>query len=244
MRIVHITFADSNMSQSAIVCRDSALKHGAHHSIMFNERCYDPLFYNLNKDVLDQDRGAGYWLWKPYIIYNNLCRLNEGDVLIYTDAGVEIVNDLNIIIDKMDSDVFLFGNNYKHLDWCKMSVMNGIFPRWDTKFNKNNKQIQASAIFIRNTKAARLFIGQWLKYCQLDGFIDDSLSTDYNYPTFQEHRHDQAILTCLAYKHGLTLHWWPAHYNGGQFIYDKDQQFQDDNYPVIFHHHRKRNNEW
>lgn len=244
MRILHITFSDSNMSKGAIFCRDSALKYGADQSIMFNEKCYDPFFYTLNKEVLDQKRGAGYWLWKPYIIYNNLCRLADGDILVYTDAGVEIINNLSIIIDKMESDLFLFGNNYRHLDWCKMSVMNGIYPNWQAKYNKDNRQIQASAIFIRNTKAARIFVSQWLKYSQLDGFIDDSISTDYNYPTFQEHRHDQAILTCLAYKHGMTLHWWPANYNGGQFVYDKHTQFQHNEYPVIFHHHRKRNNEW
>ena len=113
MRKLHITFSNSEMTKSAILCRDSAIKHGAHHSIMFNEKCYDPTFYNLNKHTLDQSRGAGYWLWKPYIIYNNLCRLTEGDILIYTDAGVEIVNNIDYIIDWMDSDVFLFGNNYR-----------------------------------------------------------------------------------------------------------------------------------
>jgi len=244
VRKLHITFSDNNMTKAAILCRDSAIKHGAHHSIMFNEKCYDPIFYSLNKHILEQPRGAGYWLWKPYIIYNNLCRLNKGDVLIYTDAGVEIVNNLNHIIDRMDNDVFLFGNNYRHLDWCKMDVMNAIYPEWGKKFDRESRQIQASAIFIRNTEAARLFIGKWLKYCQLDGFIDDSQSLVYNYPSFQEHRHDQAILTCLAYYHNIKIHYWPAQYNGGQFVYDKHPQFSQDNYPIIFHHHRKRNNEW
>jgi hypothetical protein len=244
MRKLHITFSDDNMTKSAILSRDSALKHGADYSIMVNNKCYDSIFYKLNKSILQQDRGAGYWLWKPYIIYNNLCELNDNDILIYTDAGVEIINNLNYIIDRMDSDIFLFGNNYRHLDWCKIDVMNTIYPNWAAKFNRDSRQIQASAIFIRNTEAARLFIGKWLKYCQLDGFIDDSQSLLYNYPSFQEHRHDQAILTCLAYYHNIKLHYWPAQYNNGQFIYDKHAQYKDDIYPIIFHHHRKRNSEW
>ena len=244
MRKLHITFSDNNMTQSAILSRDSAIKNGAHHSIMFNEKCYDALFYSLNKEILNKERGAGYWLWKPYIIYNNLHRLSANDILIYTDAGVEIVNNIDYIIDRMDSDVFLFGNNYRHLDWCKMDVMDFISPDWSVTFDENNRQVQASAIFIRNTEAAKQFILKWLKYCQIDEFINDSASEAQNYVTFQEHRHDQAILTCLAYRHGIKLHWWPAHYNGGQFIYDKHPQFAEDNYPVIFHHHRKRDNEW
>ncbi len=71
MRKLHITFSNNEMTKAAILCRDSAIKHGVHHSIMFNEKCYDPIFYSLNKHILEQQRGAGYWLWKPYIIYNN-----------------------------------------------------------------------------------------------------------------------------------------------------------------------------
>lgn len=232
------------MTKAAILCRDSALRHGANHSIMFNEKCYDHLFSTLNKDILESDRGAGYWLWKPYIIYNNLLRLSNNDILIYTDAGVEIVNNLSYIIDSMDNDIFLFGNNYRHLDWCKMDVMNVVYPYWNDVFDNENRQVQASAIFIKNTYSTRLFISKWLKYCQIDHLINDTKSHAENYPTFQEHRHDQAILTALAYKYNLKLHWWPAHYNGGQFVYDKHPQFSQDNYPVIFHHHRKRDNEW
>jgi hypothetical protein len=74
-------------------------------------------------------------------------------------------------------------------------------------------------------------------------FIDNSpMEIANNDPEFREHRWDQAIITCLAYRYGYKLHWWPAMYNGGQFIYEKG--VFNDEYPVIFHHHRKRNDEW
>jgi hypothetical protein len=244
MSITHITFSDENMSKSAILCRDSALKNGAHISIMYNNSCYSDEFKRMNEDVLKKERGAGYWMWKPYIIEKKLSQLPENDILVYTDAGVEIVNNLQIIIQRLDSDVWLFGNNYKHLDWCKMNVMDFVLPDWVFNYNEDARQVQASVIIIRNTLSARLFVREWLKLCQINGFIDDSESNVENYLDFQEHRHDQAILTCLSYKYGIKLHWWPAHYNEGQFIYDKHLQFKDDDYPVIFHHHRKRNNEW
>lgn len=244
MRTLHITFSDKNMTKSAILSRDSALKYGANHSIMFNEKCYEPFFYKLNQNIIKQERGAGYWLWKPYIILNNLNRLSDGDILIYTDAGVEIINDLKHIIDRMDSDIFLFGNNYKHLDWCKMHVMESIMPDWPFTFNEDYRQVQASAIIIRNSESAKDFVGKWLKLCQVDGFIDDSPSLSLNYHTFQEHRHDQAILTALQIKYGYKLHYWAAQYNSGAFVYDKLPQYESDTYPIMFHHTRKRNNEW
>jgi len=74
--------------------------------------------------------------------------------------------------------------------------------------------------------------------------IDDSPSRNRNHPEFQEHRHDQAILTTMAYRGGIPLHWWPAMYNDGAFTYEKLPCYAGDDYPVLFHHHRRRDNEW
>jgi len=144
------------------------------------------------------------------------------------------------IIDRMDEDIFFFGNNWNHVDWCKMDVIMAI-NRGDVSILA--KQVQASVIFFRNTQKVRDFVKEWLLYCQMPNFIDDSPSKLLNVFTFQEHRHDQAILTSLQIKHGYKLHWWPASYSDGQFAYDKIEQYQNDNYPVIFNHHRKRNDE-
>lgn len=32
-------------------------------------------------------QGAGYWVWKPFIILKELEHLQDGDYLLYTDAG-------------------------------------------------------------------------------------------------------------------------------------------------------------
>ena len=45
-------------------------------------------FYQQHKSILDQPRGAGYWLWKPYYILETLKKLEENDILIYADAGL------------------------------------------------------------------------------------------------------------------------------------------------------------
>lgn len=38
-------------------------------------------------------RGYYWYMWKPYIIYKTLCKLNEGDILFYCDAGMKIHNN-------------------------------------------------------------------------------------------------------------------------------------------------------
>ncbi|CAF4118422.1 unnamed protein product [Rotaria sp. Silwood2] len=58
----------------------------------------DDGFRQRNSDILNRDRGAGYWLWKPYIIWHELYVAREGDVIVYSDAGVNFVADINILI--------------------------------------------------------------------------------------------------------------------------------------------------
>lgn len=246
-----VTYSDQNMTISRERCIKSALSHGVDSVHEWdNFMMQETEFYQLNQDIFQEGaRGAGcFWLFKPYIIYKALLDMTENDILIYSDAGVEFINGYQHILKAMeaaDEDVFLFGNNWNHVDWCKTDVMDLINGEWHKHFFVTHvKQCQASVIFIRPTQKAKEFIKEWLCYCMMPGLIDDSPSKVPNYPTFSDHRHDQAILTCLQIKYGYKLHWWPASYSNGAFVYDKTEQYKNDNYPVIFNHHRKRNHEW
>lgn len=259
-----ITYATENMSKAAELCVNSALFNGVDFAWNYKEEDIDYRFKRGNKEIFKEGaRGANcYWLFKPYIIYNELLNHKEGDIVIYADAGVEFINNVSHIIDRMDEDIFFFGNNWNHVDWCKYPIAMDINYQWlfdaggYSKAGKYHqfKQVQASVIFFKVNDNTRKFVKEWLLWCQMPDFINDkhiSLSEhmkDSSYieklPTFQEHRHDQAILTCLQIKYGYKLHYWPATYNNGAFDYEKIEQYKEDNYPIIFHHHRKRNNEW
>jgi hypothetical protein len=241
-----ITFATENMSESAELCRVSMFAKGVDNPKVYRPSDISTEFKVYNREIFKHERGFAYWVWKSYFIYKELLTIPENSLLIYSDAGVEFIASVSHIIDRMDEDIFFFGNNYNHVDWCKMDVMETICPDsgWRTYITTDAKQVQASVIFFRNTQKVRDFVKSWLLYCQMPNFIDDSKSNSPNFMHFQEHRHDQAILTCLQIKHGYKLHWWPASYNDGAFTYDKIEQYQNDNYPVIFHHHRKRQEDW
>ena len=231
-----ITYADDNMTMAAEICHYSALQNNVHEAKMYGPKNIDKKFYEANKAILDAPR-AGYWLWKPYFIDRELNALPGDTILIYCDAGVEIVNNINHIIDRMTGDIWLFGNMWQHMHWCKADVMKAI-NCWDS-----GSQVQASVIVIRNTQKSREFVNEWLTWCTVSGMIDDSPSNCPNHPEFREHRHDQAILTTLAYREKITpFHWWPAMYNAGNFTYEKTGY--NDNYPVLFHHHRMRNSDF
>lgn len=235
-----VTYSDDKMTKSAQLCCSSASKHGVDVIWPQNPDTISHEFYLMNSDVLRQDRGAGYWLWKSYSIYKALLNAKIGDYVIYADAGVEFINSVHEIISRMNEDIFFFTNGWPHVEWCKGDVMKTILP--ELKYDgteRNIKQIQASVIFFRVSKESRDFVKEWMLFCEFPGFIDDTPSKEPNYPTFAEHRHDQAILTCVAIKRGYTMdHWWPTQYSMHL------PRTERDSYPVLFNHHRKRNNEW
>lgn len=200
----------------------------------FNEPDLDEPFKSKNAAALGQDRGAGYWLWKPYVISVALSRVDEGDYIFYSDAGIEIVEDISCLIE-LGKDIIVFSNEWSHVDFCKMDVLNAMLPGWTDSMYK---QTQATVVVFRKTPETVAFVKSWLDWAQLPGFIDDSPSVLPNVATFVDHRHDQAILTNLCIQHNIARHWWPAIYNEGH------RALYGDPWPCLFSHHRKRNFEW
>lgn len=239
-----VTFSDESMSRSRELCVASAKRNGTRQTWEYDFhliRCSS--FYLNNKSLFNAPRGRGYWAWKPIVIKWAMKVLDNDDVLIWADAGVEFIDNVSHIISKMDADIWLFGNSWQHLHWCKMDAIKAVCP--EVALERFNKQCQASVVFFRVSEWSRAFVKEWLDFCVQPHLIDDSPSVLPNHEEFREHRHDQAILTCLAYKYGIPLHWWPAVYNrltGPGFVYEKGEYV--DTYPPLFHHHRLRNDQW
>lgn len=272
---VHLcTFATDDMSRSRELCAESALRHGCDtaNGWSLSYLKHFPSF----REGWTTARGFGWWHWKPIVIQQALHEHLTNDIVMWADAGVEFIAPVSHIIERMDQDIFLFGNNWEHAHWCKRDTVETIWPWWERGRNLNmdaerivnvfvngepyqrqvntrelawerfGKQAQASVIFLRVSDYTRQFVKEWLDWCLFDGgrLIDDSPSRLPNHPEFQEHRHDQAILTIMAYREGLRLHYWPAMYNDGAFSYEKLPCYAGDDYPILFHHHRRRDHEW
>jgi hypothetical protein len=271
-----VTFSDESMSRAADLCVKSAESNGVNDSLRWeHELLRHTVFYHENKWMRETVRGLGFWAWKPWIIHklfdfhltgdqfvrNSISPVRDGDILIYADAGVEFINNVSHIIDRMDQDIFLFGNNWEHAHWCKSDIVEMIWPylptfneRWSygcmrDSWARFGKQAQASVIFFKVNDWTRAFVSEWLKWCLFEGgrLIDDSRSRAPNHPEFRENRHDQAILTTMAYREGIKLHYWPTVYNRGgspEFVYEKLPEYAGDDYEILFSHHRRRNHEW
>jgi hypothetical protein len=168
--------------------------------INYRKRHIDQEFYQKNKEILDQPRGAGYWLWKPYIILKTLQKMDEGDFLFYQDSGLVLLNTPFPYIELINNsglDILLLKNAHTNRQYIKKEAF--LFMEMDEKY-RDFIQLDASFIVIKNTERSRKFIQQWLEYCQYKNIITDKKAEQEEYPDMIDHRHDQAILTLTYYK--------------------------------------------
>ena len=68
-------------------------------------------------------------------------------------------------------------------------------------------QIQGGLFLIKNSLEARQFIAEWLELCRWDSYrlLDDRLDPSIQRSEFVENRHDQALLSILAWRSRFTI---------------------------------------
>lgn len=85
------TFADSKMRKSLKRIKEQAESMDVYdHILIYDETNLSKDFCNHFKEKLRPSRGYGYWCWKPQIILQTLEKMEDGDILQYTDAGCHL----------------------------------------------------------------------------------------------------------------------------------------------------------
>jgi hypothetical protein len=167
--------------------------------------------------IMREKRGAGLWLWKPAIILDALGSVPDGDVVIYTDAGMDIVSNPNRLIRLVDSHpIALFGHSPgsqgkpRHLQrhWTKRDCF--VLLDADTPQYWDQPQLIGGIQIYRNGPQARAFVAAWLEACSDPRVMTDGghVTGKDNFEGFVAHRHDQSILTIMAVRHGIAP--WPS----------------------------------
>jgi hypothetical protein len=178
---------------------ESALNNCIDVIYMYRKDHLDKEFVEKNKKILSAKRGAGYWLWKPYITLKTLKQIPEGAIMLYLDSAFKIVRPLDNFINEINGYDILLVDNPPHLN--KTYIKRDLFKimNMDNDSARNAEQLSAGMFVMRNTENSRAFVKKWLDISQIDGAISDDPSAD-EYPEFIAHRHDQSILSLLYLK--------------------------------------------
>ena len=200
-----MTFASSDIIQAGI-----RLALQAHTLRLFDDiRLYsdtdlrkDKPFWDKHQEfILSNKRGYGYWIWKPYLIQKHLAQMSDGDVLLYLDAGCELDTRKREMLESYlpivrRDKLVVTGSHRPEILWTKADL-SFIWPLDATE------QIQSGIIMLQVCKETRKLIKEWYEYACSYHLINDDPSHHPNHPEFQEHRHDQSILSLLAKRYKL-----------------------------------------
>jgi hypothetical protein len=170
----------------------------------------DVEFWNTHGRFIESNpRGYGYWLWKSYLVKNQLRSMNEGDVLIYADAGCTLnINGKARLIEYIDmcknheSGIVSFQLPHIEHNWTKNDIIQHL--------NASNEIILSghlvgTVFLIRKCRHAIELVDKWYETCCFYNLLNDSPSLTPNHPTFVENRHDQSIWSILRKQYGSVI---------------------------------------
>jgi hypothetical protein len=213
MSILLVTYANEKFSNKQLMLCQKAVSNNFKIARYTERWLQTTEFYKKNKRILDQPRGAGYWLWKPFVIKDALTTLaQKEDIVFYIDSGdvfylevdnVLFENQLKIEMNNVDQLFITYGNN--NAKWTKRDCF--VYMNCDSKDYWQASQLEAGVSFWKNTDSSIKLLDEWLIYCMDERILTDipNESGQDNFVYFQDHRHDQSILTNLVVKYNLKI---------------------------------------
>jgi hypothetical protein len=158
--------------------------------------------------VKNNPRGHGYWIWKSYLTLKTLEEMNDGDVLMYADAGCEInyegIETLNEFCEKVKTNnkgFLSFQLNdliYHHEErWTKMDL----FHHFGVEHYRPSLQLHSTYFVLEKCENTMKIVNMWYFTVHNYHFIDDSPSVAKNDMYFYEHRHDQSVFSIIRKMH-------------------------------------------
>ncbi len=239
MAVLHITYATSAFRRSAAELTRSMAAYGIA-SRTFAPR--DPEIQELRRQypqIMRTRRGAGYWLWKPFLIDRMLAALPDGALLLYTDAATIAVSDPGPLISlaSTDNPIVLFEQGRAAGAPPPQPIGEWTSRRCLQLMNADTDEVRAAPMLVAGyvlcvaAPRSRAFVAEWLRYCTIPGVLADDPDGSAEPPGFRSHRHDQSVLSVLAHRHAIPFHQDPSQFGW---------RFPGEPFGQVFDLHRRR----
>jgi hypothetical protein len=209
-----ITFATPSHKSAALRLAESAKRVGGfNRSFIYGMDALDPVFRQHNKRILSESRGAGYWIWKPYIILRHLFyeATSAEHVVCYSDAlyefkqnftqtaskWVEQPPNVAVTVNKPSEKTFF------EKAWTKKDAY--IIMGVDEASARETLQAWCGFVCVQRSLNAIRFVSEWLTYAQDYRVVSDAPSRlGKEAADFTENRHDQTVCSLLLKKWNAT----------------------------------------
>lgn len=154
-------------------------------------------------------RGCGYWAWKPDLIYSQLLKMDDGDILVYCDSG-NVVHRSMRQWKKLFALLDRFDCVFRRISSCgfhwQRKELHECFAREirPEKMIRMCFNFEGSTVVLKRTPFTLQLVGEWrdfvLKHPKWVRDVEGN-ELDRQLPGFVENRHDQSVLTLLVYKY-------------------------------------------
>ena len=154
MKKILINYADQQYYESQKVNSQSGRRVGGFTDVIeYNKSRLEPEFVSKNADIFKKGRGAGYWLWKPYIILKTLESASSEDLVFYCDAGATFVDSFDDYMFDLcredDKGLILCNGGHVNKKWTKRDCF--VFMDCDTPEYTDTLQLTATFQLCRKT---------------------------------------------------------------------------------------------
>ena len=217
MSTVLLSYATPNFWVSQQQLERSARRFGVRRCLSANNlwlRLFHPDFCRRQFALLNAKLGAGYWVWKPYLILEALKNLEKGETLIYLDSGIEIVAPLNPLLDccRQNNGVAVFSTGVSCAQWTKRDVF--VMLDCDVPQSWSAPMLAGGMLVLQKTPEALLLLQEWARVCLETDLVSDAPNRCGlpNPEDFRAHRHDQSILSVVSCRQGIRPHRSPCQY--------------------------------
>ena len=176
---------------------------------LLNENDLDDNIKSIIDNIIKQygERGYGYWVWKPYIILQELNKLNEGDILVYLDCHCKldkIKDNFDLIVNQLNKDKLIIAiNGANDLSYTTTKLKEAVENELNYKFSEeelHSFQYEAGILFIKKCKFTINFFKQYFNIMlnHIDVITDIYNNEINNHKDFIENRHDQSVCSLLS----------------------------------------------
>jgi hypothetical protein len=207
MTLVLVNYANFRYKTAQKKNKITGLTFGGFDKVLsYTNRSIDKKFYRENREILTQERGNGYWLWKPYFIKKALDQVDMGDYVFYCDSGAHFINSVKPLIklcNEFNTDIVSFELVHIEKYWTKRDAF--LLMNCDSPKYYDSPQRLACYSLWRKSAFSVKFIDEYVELSK-----DKRLLTDcenrvgaLNYDGFQDHRHDQSIFSLMLKKYNL-----------------------------------------
>ena len=203
--ITFVTYGSPGYDQTKKRLLNEAKRTGIFEQcIGYGETDLDEDFKRSNEPLLSQKRGAGYWCWKPHLIWKTMNALPDDHWILYADAGCNLVKDRTSqvqnqikMMEKKGQLISAYQLPYQEKQWTKSDLL-VCFGVMENPLITDTNQYVGGVFLVKNHPKMRAMFEKMKELMQYSPkLIDDTPSKVPNNILFKEHRYDQSMFSIM-----------------------------------------------